>query len=107
MQQALDRRSRRRVVVHYKYDRLFRRHHALPLSAGSSNWKIAPCPELKAHKRPPCASMIVRLIDSPIPKPSFLVVKNAANNCSGSPAGSPGPESSTATTLLAPRISDR
>jgi len=38
--------------------------------------KLAPRGELpSAHKRPPCASTIDRLIESPIPVPCGFVVK--------------------------------
>jgi hypothetical protein len=45
---------------------------------GSVKLKVAPGPELDvAHKRPPWDSIIDRLIESPIPVPSALVLKNA------------------------------
>ncbi len=44
-------------------------------STGSENLKTAPYGTLGVtHSRPPWASMIERLIDSPIPMPSSLVV---------------------------------
>jgi hypothetical protein len=40
-------------------------------------WKLAPRGEpLAAHKRPPCDSIIERLIERPIPVPWLFVVKN-------------------------------
>ena len=39
-------------------------------SLGKVNWKVAPGPELDvAHKRPPCDSMMDRLIGNPMPVP--------------------------------------
>jgi hypothetical protein len=39
-------------------------------SAGKVNWKVAPQSGLPvAHKRPPCASIMERLSDRPIPVP--------------------------------------
>jgi putative transposase len=44
-------------------------------SVGKVNWKVTPCPAFaEARNRPPCASMIDRLIDNPTPIPSALVV---------------------------------
>src|SRR5665213_3225893 len=60
------------------------------------NWKVAPRGELSvAHKRPPCDSMIDRLMDSPIPVPLSLVVKNALKICSACSGGNPTPVSVT------------
>ncbi|MEA2966023.1 MAG: hypothetical protein QOI46_6121, partial [Alphaproteobacteria bacterium] len=51
--------------------------------AGSVKWKTAPLGVLSvAHTLPPCASMIDRQIDSPIPMPAGLVVKKALNSWS-------------------------
>src|ERR1700686_614302 len=48
-------------------------------SFGSVNWKVAPRSELAAaHRRPPWDSIMDRLIDSPMPVPWDLVVKNAS-----------------------------
>ena len=55
-----------------------------------------------AHSRPPCASTIVVLIDSPIPMPPGLVVKNGSNMCSALSGASPVPESWTATSTASP-----
>ena len=45
------------------------------------NVNVAPGPTLDdAHIRPPCASMMERQIDNPIPIPLGLVVKKALNN---------------------------
>src|SRR5580693_2661329 len=66
------------------------------ISMGSVNWKVAPRPELAlAHKRPPCDSMIDRLIESPIPVPSGFVVKNASKILLAWSEGSPAPLSLT------------
>jgi hypothetical protein len=46
-----------------------------PPWAGRVNWKLAPRGTVAAaHTRPPCASMIERQIDSPMPIPPGLVV---------------------------------
>jgi len=51
------------------------RHDALPGWAGTVKWKVAPWGALEVtHKRPACASMIERQIDSPIPRPPGFVV---------------------------------
>jgi hypothetical protein len=44
-------------------------------AAWSVNWNVAPGPTFcEAHSFPPCASMIERQIESPIPSPLGLVV---------------------------------
>ncbi len=46
-------------------------------NAGNSTWNVAPPSWLfSAHKRPPWASTIDRLMDNPMPSPSLFVVKN-------------------------------
>ena len=46
------------------------------VSGGRVNWNTAPRGSFAdAHNRPPCASMIERQIDSPMPRPPGLVVK--------------------------------
>ena len=54
-----------------------RRAHCYRAPAvGKVKWKVAPRPELAvAHKRPPCDSMMERLIVRPMPEPCGLVVK--------------------------------
>jgi hypothetical protein len=43
---------------------------------GSVNWKVAPGLTLpETHRRPPPASVIARLIESPMPMPLGLVVR--------------------------------
>jgi hypothetical protein len=50
---------------------------------GNVKQNLAPRGELSAaHKRPPCDSMMERLMGSPIPVPLSLVVKNALKICS-------------------------
>src|SRR6185295_2722767 len=50
-------------------------HSTFSFLRGSENWKAAPRGGFGAtHSRPPCASMIERQIQSPIPMPSGLVV---------------------------------
>jgi len=52
-----------------------RNHNGLPGWAGTVKRKIAPPSGLAVtHKRPACASMIERQIDSPIPRPPGFVV---------------------------------
>ena len=49
-----------------------------PTAAGSVKENVAPPSTFaSAHSRPPCDSMIERLIDSPMPVPCGFVVKNA------------------------------
>jgi hypothetical protein len=51
------------------------------LSTGTAKWKIALCRVLGvAQSRRPCASIIERLIDRPIPMPLGFVVKTALNS---------------------------
>jgi hypothetical protein len=53
--------------------------------AGNAKWKVAPrCTFGVAHSRPPCASTMERLIDSPMPMPPGLVLKKALNSRSRS-----------------------
>src|SRR5207302_10458723 len=48
---------------------------------GKAKAKVAPCVVFGvAHSRPPCPSMMERLIDRPMPMPSGLVVKKALNS---------------------------
>src|SRR5882672_810185 len=78
--------TNRQIVINDKYDGLDLCHNAaLPASgpplpkgsgaAGRLNRKVAPGPWFgSAHNRPPWASMIERLIASPIPIPWGFVV---------------------------------
>ena len=50
-----------------------------------------------AHNRPPCASMIERQIDNPMPMPPGFVVKNELNIRSAFSGSMPVPESCIAT----------
>ena len=51
------------------------RYDAISQCVGRVNWKVAPWGTFAvAHTRPPCASMIERQIDSPMPMPLGLVV---------------------------------
>ena len=44
-------------------------------SAGRAKWKVVPWPGFAvAQSRPPCPSMMERLMDSPMPNPSGFVV---------------------------------
>src|SRR5262249_33295614 len=59
------------VVVHHEYSGVLHVHF-IP---GKAKWNVAPCSGFAvAHSRPPCRSMIERLIDKPMPSPSGLVV---------------------------------
>src|SRR5580693_3090207 len=107
LQEILDGRASRGVVVHDVHHGLFVGHYAPSLWNGSRNWKMAPSSELAAHSRPRCASIIVRLIDNPMPRPSGLVVKKAPKMRSGSAMGRPGPVSRTVTTTASPSRPDR
>src|SRR6202795_140375 len=65
---------------------------------GRLNRKTAPWGTFAvAHIRPPCASMIERQIDSPMPLPLDLVVKKALNSRSAFSAEIPMPQSVTLT----------
>jgi len=56
-------------------------HDAFSRAGGTVNANVAPGPALDdAHIRPPCASMMEREIDNPMPIPLVLVVKKALNN---------------------------
>src|SRR5579883_307606 len=72
-------------------------HVALPLSAetrGRLRLKTAPPPgRCSAQMRPWWASTIVRAIDSPMPMPCSLVVKNGSNTRASPSAGIPWPKS--------------
>src|SRR5262245_28348611 len=58
--------------------------------------KVAPpAGSFSTRRRPPWVSTIVRLIASPIPSPSFLVVKNGSKSRGRVLAAMPGPESCT------------
>ena len=45
-------------------------------ATGNRHLNMAPLAVFSAHSRPPCACTIDRLMDSPIPKPFGLVLKN-------------------------------
>src|SRR6266568_749442 len=65
-------------------------------ASGRVKWKVEPRPLFAvAHKRPPCDSIMERLIGRPIPDPCALVVKKALKISSTFPAGSPTPVSLT------------
>jgi len=67
-------------------------------SVGNVKRNVAPRPGFAlAHSRPPCDSMIMRLIASPIPVPPVFVVANALKICSILSAGIPTPVSLTDT----------
>src|ERR1700745_2348387 len=64
-------------------------HPFVSALAGKVKQKLAPRGELlAAHRRPPCDSIMERLMRSPMPVPCGLVVKNALKIsvcCEGSP----------------------
>src|SRR6478735_11761346 len=65
---------------------------------GKVKQKLAPRGKLSAaHKRPPCASTMERLIDNPMPVPSSFVVKKGSKTLSACCGGSPTPVSLTHT----------
>jgi hypothetical protein len=76
----------RQIVINNEHDGCSLRHEVAfratalcsPWGSGAEgklNKKVAPGPWFgSAHSRPPCASIIERLIASPIPTPSFFVV---------------------------------
>ena len=96
-QQALYRHAHVGVVIDDEHGGSARgRHCRVSPSLGRVNWNVAPRPELAAaHKRPPCDSMMDRLIGSPMPVPLALVVKNALKIKSPCCAGNPTPVSLT------------
>ena len=53
-----------------------------------------------AQMRPPCAWMMDRLIDSPMPRPVGLVVTNGSKIRSSSACSTPGPQSVTAISIV-------
>src|ERR1700722_1654545 len=67
------------VVINYE-NCGFGEHYALALAVrGRVKWNVAPQLAFAvAHSRPPCASTIERLMDSPSPIPSLFVVKKAS-----------------------------
>src|SRR5262249_14958073 len=68
---------------------------------GSIPLTRAPPDELSASRiDPPCASVICRAIASPSPPPLARVVKNGSKIRSRRAAGTPGPESSTASSTV-------
>ena len=72
------------------------RASAASVEVGKEKWKLAHRPSLGvAHKRPPCDSMIERLIASPMPLRCGLVVTKTSKIRSALPAGSPTPVSLT------------
>ncbi len=74
-------------------------------SVGRVNSNVAPRPVLRlAHKRPPCDSIILRLIERPMPLPCGLVVKNASKMRSLSCCGRPIPASLTEITTSPSRV---
>src|SRR5262245_11642085 len=67
------------------------------VSSGSVKRNAAPCARRSAQILPPCRCTTARQIASPRPTPPSALSGaprwNFANNCSGSPGGSPGPRS--------------
>src|ERR1041385_782646 len=96
--ETVQRLAYRFIIVDDVHDVRVVGHDALSAAVDKVNWKTAPLGEFAvAQRRPPCDSIIVRLIASPMPMPSGLVVKNASNTLSSFAGSSPSPESLTAT----------
>src|SRR4030088_305895 len=71
-------------------------HSFVSALVGRVKQKLAPRGELStAHKRPPCDSMMERLMRSPMPVPWGLFVKKALKIWSACCGGSPTPVSLT------------
>src|SRR5215510_138157 len=98
-QQARQKGAKGRIVIDdYYYGRFVGHYSSLP-RAGSVNLKVAPGPLLgSAQRLPPWASIIDRLMASPIPMPPDFVVWNALKTCSSLFGSIPIPQSDTATT---------
>jgi hypothetical protein len=79
--QALKPVTNETVVIDYINDRI-RFFHAGTLAVqGRVNWKTDPSfGDDSAQSRPPCASMIDRLIGRPIPMPCARVVKKGSKS---------------------------
>ena len=74
-QQILERVAHRRVVVDDEDGWAILAHEWASSGTGIENRKTAPLGSFElADSRPPCASMIERLIDKPMPMPCALVV---------------------------------
>src|SRR5215469_1292813 len=97
------------VVDHQNRGTLVFAHGCCPPANGSVKLSTAPYrAAASAHSRPPCASMMEVLIESPMPMPSGLVVKKVSKMRAAFSAARPVPESSTATrTVLPSNRSDR
>src|SRR5258705_6333831 len=90
--------AQRQLVNDEHYGSAFGCHPFVSALAGKVKQKLAPRGELlAAHKRPPCDSIMERLIRSPIPVPLGFVVKKTLNICSAWCGGSPTPVSLTDT----------
>src|ERR1700687_1102102 len=75
-------------------------HPSASALVGRVKQKLAPRGELlAAHKRPPCDSIMVRLMRSPMPVTWGLVVKKALKICSACCEGRPTPLSVTDTKI--------
>ena len=74
-QQRVQRAAHGRIVVDDEDGRAIHAHESASLATGSENRNTAPWGSFGlAHRRPPCASTIERVIDKPMPMPSALVV---------------------------------
>src|SRR5260370_42249233 len=95
---------RRHVVVNSVNKPVSKRHQPMFFDAGSRNQNWAPPPSaFSATSVPPCAAMIDREMNNPMPMPSRLVEKNRSKTCSGRSPGNPVPKSRTlARTELSP-----
>src|SRR5205085_12238128 len=84
------------VIIHDEYGRRRCCHALPPRVEGSRKTKQAPRGTFGRKLRVPrCCAIIVRLIASPSPVPSGLVVLNGSNSCGRRVAETPGPVSDT------------
>src|SRR5262245_5134916 len=83
-------------VVLNNEDLVLQLFHFAVTPTGSVKLKAAPLGDrCSAHNRPPCVSMIERLIVSPMPIPFFFVVKNGSKIELERSFGRPHPRSNT------------
>src|SRR5262249_39639891 len=76
-------------------------NHVEALDTGRVTRNLVPLPsELCTSMRPSCASTILRTIGRPSPDPWGLVVKNGSKIRSHKSGATPGPSSTTSTTIV-------
>src|SRR5437588_839038 len=103
LHQPLDGRPNTGIVVNDEHCGSISGRHSLPsILVARVKQKVAPHGKLSvAHNRPPCDSIIERLIRRPMPVPWGLVVKNALKIWSACCGGRPTPVSLTDTIISA------